>query len=159
MNSLRENKKTLGFIIAVVIASAILTFLMTMNRTYPLVIQREGQSRPFYVEFAGTPAQQEKGLMFRKKLANNHGMLFIFPDEREVTFWMRNTLIPLDMIFIDASHKISFIHHKAQPHDETLISSNGEIIAVLEIPGGQANSQNIAIGDIVKTPLLAGSKK
>lgn len=153
------NQKTLSLLITVIVAGIALIVLLSTDRLYPLEIVTDTQSRHFRVEVADTAAKQEKGLMFRTHLGDDKGMLFLFPENKPVSFWMRNTLIPLDMIFIDSNHKISFIHHKAQPHDESPVDSNGNIIAVLEIPGGQASSQNIAIGDIVKSPLLAGTKK
>lgn len=157
MNFLKnsDNKKFLPVAVIFLIAVIACALFLMMPRTYPLAVIGK-ETRLFTVEFAETTQEQAKGLMFREELANDKGMLFTFPEGREVSFWMKNTLIPLDIIFIDASKKISFIHHKAQPHDESPISSNGKIIAVLEIPGGQANSQNIKIGDIIKTPLLPG---
>lgn len=153
------NHKTISFGVAFLVAVAILVVMTVMPRRYPLAIETESGLRQFRVELAETPAEQQKGLMFRETLENDKGMLFVFPDSREASFWMKNTLIPLDIIFIDADRVIHHIHADAVPHDETPISSNGKIIAVLEIPGGQAKSQDIKTGDIVKTPLLAGTRK
>lgn len=148
------NRHTLAMVVMFLIAALAVFWMTKETHFYPLAIQSGESIHRFDVEYADTPQKQEQGLMFRKSLDDNKGMLFAFPQNRSVTFWMKNTLIPLDMIFIDASNTISFIHHRAIPHDETPVSSNGPIIAVLEIPGGQAAQQGIHVGDKVKTPLL-----
>ena len=157
-----RNKVLLAVVLVTALIGATAVAMSQANKPaafYPLDVVGDNQKRTFTVEFAETQEEQAKGLMFREELANDKGMLFIFPEPRETSFWMKNTLIPLDMIFIDADHKISFIHHKAQPHDETPVFSHGHVIGVLEIPGGQANSQNIKIGDIIMSPLLSGTAK
>lgn len=108
----------------------------------------------FEVEIAKTPAQQAKGLMFREALSPNKGMLFLFRDNDERAFWMKNTFIPLDIVFIREDGVIHNIHHMAQPLNLTLIHSEGPSVAVLEIAGGQAKHQNINIGDRIIHPAL-----
>ncbi|TVS17630.1 MAG: DUF192 domain-containing protein [Gammaproteobacteria bacterium] len=100
----------------------------------------------FQVELADTPDTRARGLMHRTELAEEAGMLFIFDHPAEVGFWMRNTLIPLDMLFIDERGSIVHIHHRAQPHDERMISSRQPITHVLEINGGLAESLGIEVG-------------
>lgn len=132
-------------------------------------VPKELQSKPYYpvnistkdgayliqAELADTPETLALGLMGRTALARDHGMFFLFPEERDVFFWMRNTLIPLDLIYIAKDGVINHIHPMAQPLDETpLPSKGGKVIAVLEIAGGQAAAKNIQIGDKIKTPLL-----
>jgi uncharacterized membrane protein (UPF0127 family) len=102
----------------------------------------------FNVEVARTEQQQSKGLMFVRTLARNHGMIFPFSPPQEVSFWMENTLIPLDIVFIRQDHTIARIT-KAKPLDETLLPSGEPIIAVLEIAGGRAAQLGIAPGDKV----------
>ena len=87
--------------------------------------------------------------MFRKSLAPNAGMLFLYPDEQPVAFWMKNTLIPLDMLFLKADGSIVQIAHNAVPLDETPIPSNQPVQAVLEVNGGVAAALGIKEGDRV----------
>jgi uncharacterized membrane protein (UPF0127 family) len=115
-----------------------------------LRIRTDGeQVYTFMVEIADTPAERSRGLMGREELGARQGMLFDFKSPRPVSFWMRNTLIPLDMIFIDEDGRIIRIHHRAQPHDETPIPSGGPVLGVLEVPGGTARRLGIEAGDTV----------
>jgi len=108
----------------------------------------------FTVELATTPDQMERGLMFRRSLAPDAGMLFVYPDARQVEFWMKNTLIPLDMLFIAADGKVSRIVERTVPLSETPISSVDEIRAVLEVNGGTAARLGIKPGDVVRDSAL-----
>lgn len=122
---------------------------------YPVRIITQDGSYLVSAELADTPEKSALGLMGRTGLASDHGMLFLFPTERHVSFWMRNTLIPLDLIYIAKDGVINHIHPMAQPLDETLLpSKGGKVIAVLEIAGGQAEAKNIRVGDTVETSLL-----
>ena len=110
----------------------------------------ETQAGPSYaldVELAISQKQHEQGLMHRTKLDTDKGMIFFFPKEAIRSFWMKNTLIPLDMIFIDKNGKIVHIHSNARPLDETHITTPKPALAVLEINGGQADQWNIKAGD------------
>lgn len=109
----------------------------------------DGKKHVFDVEIARTPAEHSYGLMNRKSMGMNYGMLFLFPVEAERSFWMRNTLIPLDMIFIREDGAIHSIHDSAIPHDLTPIYSKGPALAVLEINGGRAAALGIKPGDRV----------
>lgn len=104
----------------------------------------------FQVELADDPAEQEHGLMGRQDLADDRGMIFVFPQSKVTTFWMHNTPLFLDMVFIDDTGTVTQIHRNARPFDETLISSKAPVRAVLEIKGGNAQRQNIAVGDTIK---------
>jgi len=97
----------------------------------------------FSVEIAADPASQEKGLMFRTKMAPNAGMLFDFHTPQQVSFWMKNTILSLDMIFIRANGTISSIAPKAEPYSETTIPAAEPVRAVLEINGGRAAALGI----------------
>lgn len=120
-----------------------------------LTIQTQTGPRGFLVEVAATPEQQATGLMNRRHLADDQGMLFWFgAPERVVSFWMKNTLIPLDMIFIGADGRVRGVHANAEPGSLQSISSQDAIVATLEIPGGQAAAQGIAAGDSVAFPGL-----
>jgi len=108
---------------------------------------RNGQVVRFHVEVVDTPESRAKGMMFRQAMPEDQGMFFIFEDSRRRSFWMKNTLIPLDIIFIDKNGVIRHIHHDAVPQDETPIPSRADILTVLEINGGQAAEKGIHVGD------------
>jgi hypothetical protein len=116
----------------------------------PLIVQTVSGDRHLMVEVADSARERSRGLMFRPMLEDAHGMLFDFGKPQRVSFWMKNTLIPLDLIFIDESGEITHIHPQARPHDETAIPSKGEILAVLEINGGLARQLEIQVGDTVR---------
>ena len=103
----------------------------------------------FTVELAVTKAEQERGLMFRKSLAPDRGMLFPYKPPQRAAFWMKNTLIPLDIIYIAPDGRVLSIARNAVPHDETPIPSGGVIGGVLEIAGGRAAQLGILPGDRV----------
>lgn len=112
------------------------------------IVSGRGRVR-FQVEIAATRAEQAKGLMFRKSLAPDHGMLFVYKRPQPVAYWMKNTLIPLDIIFIQPDGKILSIARNARPHDETPLSSGGLVLGVLEIAGGRAAQLGVLPGDRV----------
>jgi len=113
----------------------------------PLTIRSKNKVHHFTVEVAATEEQQERGLMFRNSLADNHGMIFPYEPAQEVAFWMKNTLIPLDIIFIRADGTIVRIT-KAQAMDLTPLPSGEPIKGVLEIRSGRAAELGIKEGDI-----------
>lgn len=115
-----------------------------------LVIKtKDGKEHVFDIEVARNPDQLAYGLMNRTSMPENHGMLFMFPSENERAFWMKNTLIPLDMLFIRADGTIHRIHDSAIPHDPTPINSRGPVLAVLELNGGRAAELGIKVGDVL----------
>lgn len=123
------------------------------------IMSHDGKMHDFMVELALTPEQQMQGLMYRTELAKNKGMLFIFGQEQEgISFYMKNTLIPLDMLFIKRDGTIHHIHKNAVPNDLTSIPSQGPTYAVLEVIGGLTSELGIVEGDkafgafFVKTP-------
>ena len=103
----------------------------------------------FEVEIADDGAERARGLMFREYLAPDAGMLFIYPRERIASFWMKNTLIPLDMLFIANDGTILQIAPQATPHSLDPVRSEAPVRAVLEINGGQAEALGIGVGDRV----------
>ena len=115
---------------------------------------QSGQIYEFQVELALTPQEQATGLMFRESMKDDHGMLFYFGQERHAGFWMKNTLIPLDMIFIRYDGVIHHIHENAIPNDLTSITSQGLVLGVLEINGGLSQKLGISTGDKVKHQLF-----
>jgi uncharacterized protein len=110
----------------------------------------------FSVEVADNDAERAKGLMYRKDLAEGRGMLFDFHRDQEVSFWMQNTYIPLDMIFIRGDGRILRIEENTEPLSTRLIPSRGPVRAVLEVIGGSARKLGIAPGDRVASPIFNG---
>ncbi len=111
---------------------------------------------PFSVELAVTPEEHERGLMFRKELPEGRGMLFDFKTEQPVEFWMHNTYISLDIIFIRGDGRILRIAENAEPMSDKHIPSGGPIRGVLEVIGGTAKKLGIAPGDRVAHPIFRG---
>lgn len=108
----------------------------------------------FTVEIADDEAERAQGLMNREKLATSSGMLFLYDRPQRLSFWMRNTLIELDMIFIDDRGVVQHVHERAQPLDETPITGPGGMIAVLEINGGLAGRLGIGPGSELRHPFF-----
>jgi uncharacterized membrane protein (UPF0127 family) len=117
----------------------------------PLTIRSATGKHRFTVEIAATPDQQERGLMFRRSLAPDAGMIFPYAPAQDVAFWMKNTLIPLDMIFIRADGRIARIAN-AEPMSLEPVPSGEPVVAVLEIAGGRAAELGIKAGDRVEWP-------
>jgi len=115
-----------------------------------LTIAASGREHRFTVEIARTPEEQAMGLMYRNALAPDRGMIFPFDPPRDASFWMRNTLIPLDMIFVRADGSIANIAANTVPYSEEPVPSEGPVAAVLEIPGGRSAELGIQPGDKVK---------
>lgn len=115
----------------------------------PLTIRSDGKVNHFEVEVARTAEEQAKGLMFRKELPANGGMLFPFDPPRVASFWMKNTVIPLDMIFIRPDGTIAHIAANTEPYSLAPVSSGQMNGAVLEIAGGRAAELGIKEGDVV----------
>ena len=111
------------------------------------ILRKDGTRVIFRAEIARSNEERRVGLMNRQSLPADHGMLFDFGDSREVIMWMRNTLIPLDMLFADDEGVITHIHANARPRDETMIDSRGPVRYVLEINGGLAARLLLAPGD------------
>jgi uncharacterized membrane protein (UPF0127 family) len=108
----------------------------------------------FTVELADNDAEREKGLMYRKELPEGRGMLFDFHQEAPVGFWMENTYISLDMIFIRGDGSILRIAENTEPLSTRIIPSGGPVRAVLEVIGGTARKMGIAPGDRVASPIF-----
>lgn len=116
----------------------------------PLTVHPQGRRALTYrVEVAATPQQQATGMMFRRTMPPFTGMLFPTDPPREASFWMRNTLIPLDLVFIGPNRRIIRIHPRARPLSDDPIPSGGPVIAVLELAGGEAARAGLNVGDRV----------
>jgi uncharacterized membrane protein (UPF0127 family) len=122
----------------------------------PLEIVTKSGVQVFAVEMATTEEEKTTGLMYRKELADGKGMLFDFEPEQEVSMWMKNTFISLDMIFIRADGRILRIAENTEPQSTKIIPSRGLAKGVLEVIAGTAKKYGIAPGDRVGHPLFNG---
>jgi len=113
-----------------------------------------GQAHDLTVELAIAPEQREHGLMFRRQMAPDHGMLFDFEQDQPVTMWMKNTYLPLDMVFIRTDGTVSRIAADTEPLSTAIISSGGPVQAVLELNAGTAAKLGIAPGDRIEHPMF-----
>lgn len=118
----------------------------------PLTIGSHGSSHRFTVEVAANAADQERGLMYRQTLAPDAGMIFPLPRPQVATFWMKNTYISLDLVFVRADGTIANIAAKAVPMSLDIVPSDGPVSAVLEIAGGRSAELGIRVGDRVSWP-------
>lgn len=123
-----------------------------------LTIHSASGDHTFNIEIVDTAESRAKGLMYRQELAPDAGMLFDFLGEQQVSFWMRNTFIPLDMVFITADGLVKNVHVNAKPHDPTGIPSDGPVQFVLEIPGGRSVELGIEAGDTVTHPRIKAAE-
>ncbi len=123
-----------------------------------LVLVVSGQERPIDVEVATSPDEMALGLMYRTSLPDGQGMLFPSPEPREVTMWMRNTYIPLDMVFIRADGVIHRIEAMTEPFSEAIIASQGPVLAVLELAGGSAARIGLRPGDRVLHRIFSSTR-
>jgi len=108
----------------------------------------------FAVDLAVTDEERQRGLMFRRSLPESYGMLFDFKRDQEVTMWMRNTYVSLDMIFIQSDGRIRRIAENTETESDKIISSGGPVRAVFEVVAGTARKLGIEPGDRVATPIL-----
>lgn len=114
-----------------------------------------GEAR-FAVEIADDVQERAQGLMHREHLPSSAGMLFVYDEPQPLSFWMRNTLIPLDLIFVDQTGTVQTIHHSAQPLDETPIPGGAsDLTHVLEINGGLAKAMGITVGSMLRHPTFS----
>lgn len=131
--------------------SSVLSIIPIACQAQPKVtIETANGAISFQVEIAATPEKREVGLMYRRELPPNYGMLFIFPGERVNSFWMKNTPIPLDMIFISRERKIVGIVHETAPFSLDGRSVSVPSQYVLEINGGLSRRYGFKAGDVVR---------
>jgi len=123
------------------------------------ITTKDGKAHPFSVELAKTYRQQEVGEMFRTVLPADRGMLFLWPAPQDSDMWMRNTLVSLDIVFIDGDGRIHSIIENAVPRSEAHLSSHGAVAATLELQGGITEKLGIEVGDKVSSSALPGSGK
>lgn len=119
------------------------------QQTYPLMVTTPQGQACFDVEVADTIWSRSKGLMYRNDIHNSGGMVFLYDNETPVSFWMKNVILPLDLIFISKAGTVVKIHHNAKPFDLTPIESKVAVSAVLGIRGGASASAQITLGNQV----------
>jgi len=124
--------------------------------TETLVLKTASGDHRFNVEVADTNEERALGLMYRRSLPEDGGMLFLYDRPQPATMWMKNTLIPLDMIFIAADGTVHRIESNTEPFSTALISSEGDVLAVLEVNAGEARKIGLKRGDKVLYPGLGG---
>jgi uncharacterized membrane protein (UPF0127 family) len=117
--------------------------------------RQDGRVLNFVVELATNNAEREEGLMNRDEMAADHGMLFDFGVSRPVYMWMKNTYLPLDMLFVDDKGRITHIREDTLPLSEDIIDSHGQVRFVLEINAGVVKAQGIREGDMLTSPQIA----
>jgi uncharacterized membrane protein (UPF0127 family) len=115
----------------------------------PLTVTTLKGPHAFRVEVARTPEEQAKGLMFRTEMGPDEGMLFPYPSPQMLSFWMKNTVLSLDLVFIDEQHRIINIAENAVPYSEASITSAAPGVAVLELNGGRTRELGIVAGNKV----------
>jgi uncharacterized protein len=125
--------------------------------TSELTIVSATGAHHFTVEVAETPEQMEQGLMFRRTMPPDAGMLFIYNTPTAATMWMRNTLIPLDMLFVDGQGRIVNIHERAVPQTLDVIAAAAPVRVVIELNGGTAARLGIKPGDRVQHPIFGNT--
>ncbi len=124
-----------------------------------LILHTENGKHKIEVEIADTPESKTRGLMFRSSLGTHQGMLFIYQKDEEILMWMKNTYIPLDMVFIKRDGQVHRIEHNTEPLSEEIISSGGAVSAVLELKAGGAKKFGLKAGDKILHPLFNTSSK
>jgi uncharacterized protein len=113
------------------------------------VATQPGAVHRFQVEVARTRAEKQRGLMFRRTLPADHGMIFIYDVPQSLTFWMKDTPLPLDLVFINAAGRVVYIHERAVPWSEAPITTPVPVTMVLEVNAGLTRRLGIAVGDRV----------
>lgn len=119
------------------------------SATVPLVVTSDGKTHRFDVEVAATPKEQEQGLMFRKELPADGGMIFPMTPARTASFWMKNTVIPLDILFVRSDGTIAFVAPNTKPYSREPVSAGVPVAGVLELRGGRAAELGIEAEDKV----------
>jgi uncharacterized protein len=157
---LKQRKPGMIWVVSAFFLGGLLAFMAVQGNHQPVqasvfprghleIVRADGTTAAFQVEVATTSEQQELGLMYRTKLAPDAGMFFLWPHDQMISMWMKNTEIPLDMLFVERDGRIAKIIANAVPEDLTPLSSDAPLRAVIEIGGGEAARQKIEVGDRV----------
>ena len=158
-------RRTVGFLLSVGLIGFAFTWqaagqipkLQTFEKG-KLTIKTKSGHHDFKIEIARDPRQQAQGLMFRRRMAADAGMLFLYRYPEPARMWMKNTYIPLDLIYIDQTGKIVGSHQRAVPHSLEVITSKQPVSAVLEVNAGTVSRLKVAIGDRVLHPAFRKNK-
>ena len=118
------------------------------------ILKSNGEYIDYKVEIMSTPADQQRGLMFREKLNSNEGMLFLFDESKKASFWMKNTVISLDLIYIKENGLIDSIYQDLKPMDLKKIQSKSKVRAALEIPAGDVELHGINYNSFINIDFL-----
>lgn len=121
--------------------------VIVFPRARGLIETQDGESHLFSLEVADTPELRARGLMFREYLAPDTGMLLLWQQAREVAIWMENTLVPLDLLYINQNNEVVRIHTDTVPFDRTALPSGGPVVSVLEVRAGTAERLRLKAGD------------
>lgn len=148
----------LPFLVALLLTPITVLAQAAMRQDMLKIVTSSGE-HTFKIEIAETDEQKARGLMFRRSLADDAGMLFPYSPDQEITMWMRNTYISLDMVFIRSDGVVHRIAKGTEPFSEAVIASNGPVRAVLEIRAGIAGKIGLQPGDKVVFPLFGPAKK
>ncbi|MGN0919173.1 MAG: DUF192 domain-containing protein [Alphaproteobacteria bacterium] len=142
-------KKTFVIIAALVVYFVYGLFLFNGTSVTSFVKVSFPGKAVYLAEIADTPEKAQKGLMERKSIPQNQGMLFLFPYPSIIKMWMKNTYIPLDMVFLNAQGQVICLRENTKPLDETIISCPYPAQKVLELNAGQIKTKNIQLGDVL----------
>jgi uncharacterized protein len=127
-------------------------------RREKMILVTSGGEKEITVEITESNEEKMRGLMFRTSLADDQGMIFYYDQPQDVTMWMRNTYIPLDMVFIKPDGTIHRIEVRTEPLSERIISSQGDVVACLELAGGASERLGLKAGDKVRHKLFKNAK-
>ena len=147
-------KKFFLFVCCITVLLIVFFFYKKENSNLvSLVLQGKSGNTTYLVEIADTPQKAEKGLMWRKSMPQNQGMLFVFPYPRMISMWMKNTYIPLDMIFFNARGEVICLRENTTPlDDENIITCPYPASKVLELNAGEIKAKKIELGDKLNYP-------
>jgi uncharacterized membrane protein (UPF0127 family) len=158
----RAAPSAVALLAAVLAALGVLTAAFgpafAMRRETLKLVTAQGE-KAIDVEITESNEEKARGLMFRTKLSDQEGMLFFYDTSQDITMWMRNTYIPLDMVFIRADGVVHHIEARTEPLSENIISSRGRVVACLELAGGAAERLGLKPGDRVDHKLFKPAKK
>jgi len=135
--------------LALVLAALLAPLAAAALEAEPLSLVTETGEHKFTVEIADQPDNRAKGLMFRRSLGDDAGMLFVYETPQRISMWMRNTYIPLDMVFITADGRVHRVERGTEPFSEEVIDSGEPVLAVLEVKAGTADRLKLKPGDKV----------
>jgi len=141
-----------GLLLSPASSPAIAEEQAAQGRLERLEIVTASGAHAFEVEVARSEGEHARGLMFRRSLPQDRGMLFLFETERPIAMWMKDTYVSLDMVFVSRNGRVKSIARGAVPMSETIIPSGGPVYAVLEIAAGAADAIGLSVGDRVRHP-------